>query len=95
VDDLEEVGAGFSSRILSQIGELLHWFANVNAVVMSIRSGPVLQLTSTTGRPLQWISLRRFMLEESLPTLELDRFAGCREAIKQCVSDVGGHPRGL
>jgi hypothetical protein len=100
VDELiksEEVVEGFSSQILLRIGELLDSFADFNAVVTSLKPGPMFQLNSTSGRPLTWISLRPFTLEESLSTLRetLDRYASFREMMTLCVSDVGGHPRGL
>jgi hypothetical protein len=100
VDELiksEEVVEGFSFQILSQIGELLDVFANVNAVVTSIKPGPMFQLISTSGRPVTWISLRPFTLEESLSTLKetLDQHENFKEIMTLCVSDVGGHPRGL
>ena len=93
----EEVVEGFSFQILSKIGELLDSFANFNAVVTSIKPGPMFQLNSTSGRPVIWISLRPFTLEESLSTLKetLYRHASFKEIMTLCVSDVGGHPRGL
>jgi hypothetical protein len=100
VDELinsDEIVEGFSFEILSQIGALLDSFANFNAVVTSVKPGPMFQLNSTSGRPVKWISLRPFTLQESLSTLKeiFDRHASFREIMTLCVSDVGGHPRGL
>jgi len=100
VDELvksEEVVEGFSFQILSQIGELLDVYASVNAVVTSIKPSPMFQLNSTSSRPVTWISLRPFTLEESLSTLKetLDQHENLKEIMTLCVSDVGGHPRGL
>jgi hypothetical protein len=93
----DEVAEGFSYHIISQIGLLLDSFADLNAVVTSLKPGPLLQLTSASGRPVTRILLRPFTLEESVYTLQatFDLHTSFKEMMTLCVSDVGGHPWGL
>jgi hypothetical protein len=67
-------------------------------VVTSIKPSPLFDLNSTSGRPVTWISLRPFTLKESLSILKESfdrRPKSLRDIMTLCVSDVGGHPRGL
>ena len=102
VDELinaEVVAQDQPFRILSCIGGLLDDYASCHAVVTSLKPSPVFRLESQSRRPVTWIPLPPFTVQESLHVFKplLDRHAnlGMNEIVKLCVSDVGGHPRGL
>lgn len=102
VDELiktEEVSGAWPRYILSCIGDLLDDFAGFNAVVTSLKPGPILRLHSLSGRPVEWVPLPPFTLQESIkimePTSTKHAYLGYGDVMKLCISDVGGHPRGL
>ena len=104
VDELiksEYIAAEWPFKILSCIGILLDDIAMFSSVETSLKPRPVLRVASESGRQVQWIQLPPFTLQESesldLFKLILEEYTslGMDEVVKLCVSDVGGHPRGL
>ena len=88
-----------AAEVLLEIGLILDKIAGFNCVVTSLTPGPVLRMLSLSGRPVKWIPLPPFTLQESLaalqPTLDKHAHPGVDMMMRLCVSDVGGHPRGL
>ena len=77
-----------------------------NAVVTSLKPGPgpVQSVKTKSSRPVVWISLRTFTVEESetalaevlnYPILEDHALSELKSVVKICISDVGWHPRSL
>jgi hypothetical protein len=102
IDELiasEIVSADSPWKVLSCIGAILDHFPNVNVLVSSLKPSPLLKLQSQSGRPIKWIGLPAFTLQESLELVEQDLSQYKQQhtvhLLQLMVSDLGGHPRGL
>jgi len=110
VDELMKSGGAFAGadpsqlnaprvrETLAEIGDLLDFFpANeFGAVVTSLVHYPLVSLNTSSGRPINWIPLRRATVKESLdlfPTqYEDDDF---NRSVQWCAVDCGGHFQSL